>query len=231
MIGYFSERHADVEVERSRARVLEVVVSHVGQSHVVAHAHVQPVEARAAANAQSTVEAAEAALLVAEARISLTLAIVFHLAAHAQREITAGIRLDGDVASHGVLVFYQERQLEVLQSVGELVALVPALAAFLGVGETRLEEEGRGVGDARAGHDAHVETRARVAAIEVGGVGMDRGNGHAEAEAEISVAELVEGRAAVIAAIVVVAMTRGNGPAVRIILSRCRQRGDKGEEQ
>lgn len=50
------ERHADIEVEATRAGVLEIVVANVCQTDIIAHTEVEHLETHATAKAQSTMK-------------------------------------------------------------------------------------------------------------------------------------------------------------------------------
>lgn len=68
---------------------------------------------------------------------------------------------------------------------GELLASRAALAALLGIIETRLEEDGGAVGELRASGDANVQSRLESIAVEQGTVAADVGGVHAHPQPEV----------------------------------------------
>lgn len=224
--GIRSECHTDVEVETSGARVVEVVMTDIRQADVIAQAEVEHVEARTTSDAQAAVEAFEGCVVITEARVSLTGTVVLDLATDTEGEITTGKRLDGDIGRDGILIFEHERQFEIVEAISELVTLIRAFATFLRIREAGLEIERSSGGETCADDCSHIETRARVTAIEDCGIGMYRGYIQTEAEAIISVVtEIVVRRSMVIG--VAITVTRRDRSALRIILCGSRQCSDE----
>lgn len=211
------ECHADVEVETSRARIVEVVVTDIRQADVIAQTEVEHVEARATSDAQTAIEALEGGVVITEARISLAGAIVLDLSTDTEGEVATGKRLNLDIRTDCILIFEHEWQFEIVEPVGELVALIRAFATFLRVGETRFKIEWGSGGESGANDSTDIETCARITAVEDSGIGVHGGYVQAETEAIVCILTEVIMRWPIIIG-VAIAMARRNGSAVRIIL-------------
>lgn len=148
------EVYAEVERQTSVVRRVERVVTDVRQTDVVCYVEVEQVVSHAASYAQTSVKALEC--IVGERAESLALVIVLHLAAHAACQISAELRLHGEVVGDAVDVFQHDGHLYVVEVVGHLLLLAHVvyyvlLSAFLGVEESRLKVE-RNVGRQRNAH-------------------------------------------------------------------------------
>ena len=126
------EVYAEVERQTSVVRRVECVVTDVRQTDVVCYVEVEQV----VSHAQTSVKALEG--IVGERAEGLALVIVFHLAAHAACQISAELRLHGEVVGDAVNVFQHYWHLYVVEVVGHLLLLAHVvyyvhLSALIGV--------------------------------------------------------------------------------------------------
>ena len=113
------------------------------------------------------------------------------LAVDAAGDESAGEGFESHAAAQCRLIFKGEGYLHVVELVGELLTACLALSAFLGEVESSFEVEGCHVGESCAHDHAAHHARARLIAIKVGRVGVDRGESESEAHAAVGVASPV----------------------------------------
>ena len=164
--------------------LVELVAADVGQTDVVTQLGIEVVELQSAAEAQSAVESPEG--IVGEGAVGVALVGLLDVAADARRAIDAEEGLDAGQGVEVVLVFHQERHLEIVQTV--VVGIVgSALPTFLYVGQSRLEIERRGGSQLESGHHPHVESRLRRPSVQIAVVGIDGSHAQSDAESEVAV--------------------------------------------
>jgi len=177
------EIHTHVYREATVVRVVEVILPDVCQTDVVTRIKIEHVEPHSAPDLESAVKAVEVS--VVKGTESRPAAIVLDVAVGAQGQVTARIGLDGRLVAHKVLVLDEQGQFQIVQVIGELLASRAALAALLGIIETRLEEDGGAVGELRASGDANVQSRLESIAVKQGTVAADVGGVHAHPQPEV----------------------------------------------
>ena len=190
----------------------------VGKADVVGQVGVEHVVADAATYAQTTVQTAE--VVAVERAFSLALGKVLYLSAYAHSKVSAHEGLQREVVVHLVLVFYNRRNLQIVQVVGHLLAVGQILLTTLFyIRQSRLKIQGRCVGERNACHYAHVEARLPVAAVETFVVRVDIRERRTDAQTVVGHA----------VAVMIVAVVESSGlfvvvSAVAIVLCRSRHK-------
>ena len=177
------EIHTQVYREAPVVRVVEVVLSDVCQADVVAGIQIEHIVSHSTSDLESAVKAVEIVVLKWAERCPR--AVVLDVAVGAHGQVAARIGLDARLVAHKVLVLDEQGQFQVVEVVGELVVARAALAALLGIIQTRLEEQGGAVGELGAGGQSDVQAGLGAAAVEQRTVAADVGGVHAHPQPEV----------------------------------------------
>ena len=147
-------------------RFVKTVVADVCKADVVGEVGIEHIVADAATDAQTTIQTAE--VVAAEGTLGLSLGKVLDLATYTHGEVTAELWLDGEVVIYIILVFQHRRNLQVVEVVGHLLAVLKhLLSTLLGVEQAGLDVERLLVDKGKSHNGTEIESCLRVAAVKI----------------------------------------------------------------
>ena len=158
------EVHTDIYCEAPIVRIVETVLADVSQSDVIACIEVKHVETHTTAQLESAIKALEVTIIEGAERCSVT--IVLDIAIGSYCKISASIGLNARLVADKVLVLDEQRNLEIVEIVGELVVARTALATLLTIIKSTLDEQGGTKGELGASCKPDIEARLGAAAIK-----------------------------------------------------------------
>lgn len=164
-------------------RICKVVLADIGQADVIAGIQVEHVEAHSATDFESAVTTLEITIVKGAERC--TVIIILDAAISSHCHISASVGLDACLVADKVLVLDEQRNLQVVQIVGELAGASVALATLLGVIQTCLKEQRCPVGELDAGCSADIQAALETTAVELWALAVNVGSIYAQAQAEV----------------------------------------------
>lgn len=164
-------------------RICKVVLADIGQADVIAGIQVEHVEAHSATDFESAVTTLEITIVKGAERCAVI--IILNAAVSSHCHISASIGLDACLVADKVLVLDEQRNLQVVQIVGELAGASVALATLLGIVQTCLKEQRSPVGELDAGCSADIQAALETTAVELWALAVNVGSIYAQAQAEV----------------------------------------------